>query len=125
MSNINAKQFGVWMDTHHATILGRESVDSGDFIVLGHVKSANTDKNSSENASNNQEITNTHKFFKEIAAKMVNAEEVHITGTGQIQEEFIKFLAETPQYKNTNSSESTSNKMSDGQLIAFISKHFN
>jgi len=125
MSNTNVKQFGVWMDSHHATILGRESVDSGDFIVLGHVKSANTNKNSSESASNNQEIGLTNKFFKEIAAKMVNVEEVHITGTGQIQEQFIKFLAETPQFKDTTSSDSTSNKMSDGQLIAFISKHFN
>ena len=121
----NTKQFGVWMDSHHATILGREHVDSGDFIILGHVKSAGADKNSSENASNNQEIALTHKFFKEIATKMLNVENVHVTGTGQAQEQFIKFLAETPQYKNAISSESTSNKMSDGQLIDFMSKHFN
>ncbi len=121
----NTKQFGVWMDSHHATILGRENIDSGDFIILGHVKSTGADKNSSENASNNQEIALTHKFFKEIAAKMLNVENVHVTGTGQVQEQFIKFLTQTPQYKNAISSESTSNKMSDGQLIAFISKHFN
>jgi hypothetical protein len=56
---------------------------------------------------------------------MPNVDEIHVTGTGQIQEEFIRFLAETPQYKNAVSSESTSNKMDDNQLIAFMVKHYN
>ena len=56
---------------------------------------------------------------------MPNVDEIHITGTGQIQEQFMKFLAETAQYKNVVSSESTSNKMSDENLIAFVEKHFN
>src|SRR6187455_478447 len=120
MSGKNKKQFGVWMDSRHATIVGRESIDTGDFVILGHVNNSGADGNSNENASNNQEINLTHKFFKEIAGKMPNADEVHVTGTGQIQEQFIKFLAQTPQYKNAVSTESTSNKMGDEQLIAFI-----
>ena len=56
---------------------------------------------------------------------MPNIDEIHITGTGQIQEEFIKFLASTPQYKNASSYESTSKKMDDDQFIAFISDKFN
>ena len=36
MSQKNKKQFGVWMDSHHAIIVGRENVDSGEFVVLGH-----------------------------------------------------------------------------------------
>lgn len=125
MSEKNKKQFGVWMDSHHATITGREGIDTGAFITLGHVSNPGAPKNSSENAANHQEIALTHKFFKEIAAKMPNVDEIHITGTGQIQEEFMKFLAATPQYKNAVSSESTSNKMGDEQLIDFITKHFN
>ena len=69
--------------------------------------------NSNENASNHQEIALTHKFFKEIVLKIPNMDEVHVTGTGQIQEQFIKFLSDTAQYKNAVSSESTSKKMSD------------
>ncbi len=38
MSGKNKKQFGVWMDSHHATIVGRENGDSGDFIILAHEK---------------------------------------------------------------------------------------
>jgi stalled ribosome rescue protein Dom34 len=125
MSNKNKKQFGVWMDSHHATIVGREDVDNGEFIVLGHVKNNGADRNSSENAENNQEIALTQKFFKEIAMKMPNIDQIHITGTGQIQEQFIKFLADTAQYKNAETSECTSNKMSDEALSEFFTNRFN
>ncbi|MEO6189976.1 MAG: hypothetical protein ABIO44_06060 [Saprospiraceae bacterium] len=124
MSEKNKKQFGIWMDTHHATIVGRQNIDNGEFIILDHVKNPGPDNNSNENTSNHQEIALTHKFFKEIVIKIPNMDEIHVTGTGQIQEQFIKFLADTAQYKNVASSESTSNKMSDEQLIIFISTHF-
>jgi len=113
MSEKNKKQFGVWMDSHHATIAGRKNIDNGDFIILGHVKNSGT------------EISLIHKFFKEIVNKIPNMDEVHVNGTGQIQEQFLKFLAGTAQYKNAVSSESTSNKMSDEQLLIFMTKHFN
>jgi stalled ribosome rescue protein Dom34 len=125
MSAKNSKQFGVWMDTHNATIVGNQVSDSGEFSVIGHVKNDGPDNNSNENSSNNQQIGLTHKFFKEIAGKMQNIDEIHITGTGQIQEQFVKFLSETPQYKNVVATESTSNKMSDENLSSYIMKHFN
>ncbi len=121
----NKKQFGVWMDSHNATIVGRENIDNGEFIILDHVKNDSQVGNSNENAANNHEVALTQKFFKEIVSKIPNVDEIHATGTGQIQEQFIKFLAETPQYKNAVSTESTSNKMSDEQLITFINNHFN
>ena len=113
------------MDTHNATIVGREEEANGDFIVLGHVSNAGPDKNSNENAANHQEISLTQKFFKEIASKMPNVDQIHLTGTGQVQEQFMKFLAETPQYKNAIATECTSNKMSDENFVAFIEKRFN
>ncbi|RZJ32941.1 MAG: hypothetical protein EOO51_15295 [Flavobacterium sp.] len=125
MSDKNKKVFGVWMDSHNATIVGKSGFDSEQFIVLGHVKNDGADNNSNENAANNQEIALTKKYFKEIAGQMANIDEIHITGTGQIQEQFIRFLSETPQYKNAVSTESTSNKMSDENLTSFIRKHFN
>ncbi len=125
MTDKNKKSFGIWMDSHNATIVGKEAVDSGNFIVLGHVANAGPDHKSNEKTSNNHEITLTHKFFKEIASLMQNVDEIHVTGTGQSQEQFIKFLAETPQYKNAVSSESTSNRMSDENLTEYIAKYFN
>ena len=77
----NKKQFGVWMDSQHATVVGRNSIDHGEFVILGHVKNPGPDNNSDEKAYNNQEIGLTQKFFKEILSKMANVDEIHITGT--------------------------------------------
>ncbi|HMC97623.1 MAG TPA: hypothetical protein VKG92_08225, partial [Flavobacteriales bacterium] len=96
-----------------------------DFIVLGHVRNPGAANNSSEKAASHEEAALTHKFFKEIAAKMPNVDEIHVTGTGQVQEQFVRFLADTPQYKHATASESTSNKMGDEQLLAFVAGHFN
>lgn len=113
------------MDPRTATVAGRQDVHSGDFVILGQVSNPGANNNSSERTSNNQEIGLRTKYFKEVANLMQNIDEIHITGTGQVQEQFIKFLAETPQYKNAKASESTSNKMNDDQLIEFVTKHFN
>ena len=125
MSTKNKKQFGVWMDTHHAIIVGKVNGDEEDFEILGHEKSAGHEKNSNENAAHNTERDELHKLFKNIAAHMQNVDEIHVTGTGVAQEQFIKFLAETPQYKNAEASQSTSNKMSDEKLVEYISSQFN
>jgi len=116
----NQKQFGVWMDNHQAIVVGIENSAAENLSVLAHIKGENTSSNSSEKNSNNQEKTNQAKFFKEITAHMVNATHVHVTGTGQAQEKFIHYLATTPQFKNSITAESTSNKMSDEKLVEFM-----
>lgn len=125
MSQNSKKQFGVWMDSHHATIVGRENVDSGDFLVLGHETVDGQGYNTSENAANNAERDQLRKLFKSITAHMQNVDELHVTGTGTAQEQFINFLNETPQYKNVVATESTSNKMTDQSLVEYVSAQFN
>lgn len=56
---------------------------------------------------------------------MQNVDEVHVTGTGDAQEQFINYLAETAPYKNAVAKESTSNKMSGEKLIEYVSAQFN
>ncbi|SDX38393.1 hypothetical protein [Flavobacterium degerlachei] len=124
MSENNKKQFGVWMDSHHATIVGRENVDSGKFVVLGHEKVNDQFVHTNENAANNAERDFIHKLFKDITAHMQNVDELHVTGTGTAQEQFINYLKETPQYKNVAATESTSNKMSDDSLIEYVAAQF-
>lgn len=124
MSVKNRKQFGIWMDTHHASIIGHADSTTEEFSVLGHASNPGADANSNENAAHNQEKMLQQKFFKEIATHMQNAEEVHVTGTGTAQEQFIHYLADTPQFKNTVARECTSNKMSDERLVEFISGKF-
>ncbi|GAA4430618.1 hypothetical protein GCM10023188_17450 [Pontibacter saemangeumensis] len=113
------------MDSNQATIVGREDIDTGDFVVLTHIKNEGQGSNSNENAANNAEKTLQQKFFKEIASHMQNAEEVEITGTGITQEQFMHYLADTAQFKNTVTKESTSNQMSDEHLIEYFSGKFN
>lgn len=125
MSQKNKKQFGIWMDTQQAIIVGRDASGTGDFIVLGTEKNKGQGSNSSENAANNAERTLQQKYFKEIMSHMQNAEELHVTGTGKEQEQLVSFLAETPQYKNTVTKQSTSNKMSDEKLVEYIAEQFN
>ena len=112
------------MDNHHATIVGH-APSGTDFTVIGHAKNPGPGANSNENASHHLEITLLHKFFKEIGRHLENADEIHLTGTGTIQEQFQHYLSETPQFKRTVVSESTSNPMSDEKLVEFVSCHFN
>ena len=125
MSAKNKKQFGIWIDTQKAIIVGREQTESGAFVVLAHEKNPGQGSNSNENASNNAERTLQQKFFKEISSHMQNVEELHVTGTGQAQEKFIKYMAETPQFKNTITKISTSNEMSEEKLLAYLTNTFN
>ena len=117
MSGKNKKQFGVWLDSAHAIVVGREENEAGNFVVLAHEKSAVSDKGGNENVAHNTEKGDLQKLFK-------NIDEIHVTGTGVAQEQFIHFLAEIPQYKNAVAKESTSNKMSDESLVKYISEKF-
>lgn len=125
MSGKNKKQFGVWLDSNHATVVGRELVDNGDFVILAEAKNDGPGSNSNENTGNNAEQTLQQKFFKEITTHLQNAEEVHVTGTGISQEQFIHYMAQTAQFKNTVATESTSLKMGDEKLVEYITQKFN
>jgi stalled ribosome rescue protein Dom34 len=125
MSQKSKKQFGVWMDSHHATVVGKPDAQAENFSVLGHAVNAGAEFNTSEKNAHNDEKTLQHKFFKEILNRMQNAEEVHLTGTGTSQEQLMHYMADIPQYKNTVTTESTSNKMSDEKLSEYIAGKFN
>ena len=122
----NQKKFGVWMDTHHATVVGSDNSEAGTLTVLAHVKGEEgASISGSEKNDNNHKQMLQAKFFKEIATHIVNATHLHATGTGQVQEQFIHYLAETPQFKNTKTEESTANKMSDEKLLEFFADKLN
>lgn len=118
----NQKKFGVWMDSQHATIVSGGTEENDKNELLAHIKGGDSSSNSSEKNANNHEQMVQAKFFKEISSHLVNATHVHITGTGQAQEQFIHYLHNTPQFKNVKTEESTSNKMSDEALLSFFSK---
>ena len=116
------RQFGIWMDRHHAMVVGNHA--DGSFSLLGHIANSGAGTNSSENAQNHLEITLLHKYFKEITSFIKNAQEIFVTGTGQIQEQFIHHLAETPQFKNSRTSHSTTVKMDEAKFLDLVISHF-
>jgi stalled ribosome rescue protein Dom34 len=124
MTEKDKKQFGIWMDSHHAVVAGKASAEEKNFSILAHVDNAGAEFNTSEKNAHNDEKTLQHKYFKEILRHMQNAEEVHLTGTGTSQEQLMHFMKETPQFKHTITTESTANKMSDENLVEYIAAHF-
>ena len=120
----NDKKFGVWMDNYNAAIVGPDEAYPDSIGILAHVTGEQSTQSASEKNTNNQERMLQAKFFKEIASHLLNATHVHITGTGQAQEKFMHYLADTAQFKNTVTTECTSNKMSDERLVEFISEKF-
>jgi len=85
-------------------INGREKRRYEDnFIVLSrNGQNRKAPEKLSENTANNLEELCSINFINEITALMQNAEEVYVTGTGsEEQEQFIHYLAATPQFKNT------------------------
>ena len=121
----NQKKFGVWMDTQHATIVGSDDTETGTLTVLAHINGDEVSPSPSNKNENNQKTMLQAKFFKEISSHLENATHLHATGTGQVQEQFMHYLADTPQFKSLKSEESTANKMSDERLVEFFAEKFN
>ena len=121
----NQKKFGVWMDTQHATVVGSDNSEAGTLTILAHVAGEEVSSSPSEKNEHNQKQMLQAKFFKEIASHLTNATYLHATGTGQVQEQFMHYLADTPQFKNTKTEESTANKMSDERLLEFFTDKLN
>lgn len=119
----NQKQFGVWMDTHRASVVGNKNSETSELSVIAHVDGEESSRHSNETHGQNQEQGIQLRFFKDIAAHLTNATHIHITGTGIAQEQFIHYLASTAQFKNSKTSESTSLEMSDEELAEYIATH--
>ena len=113
------------MDSQHATVVGSDDSEKGTLAVLAHIEGEAVSPSESNKNENNQKQMLQAKFFKEIATHLQNATYLHATGTGQAQEQFMHYLADTPQFKNVKTEESTANKMSDERLLEFFAAKFN
>lgn len=121
----NQLKFGVWMDSQQAVIVGSDGSEEGILEIKTKVNGEEISPSGNENKEHNQKKSIQLKYFKEIASHMQNATHVHLTGTGVAQEQFMHYLADTPQFKNTPTSECTSNRMSDEKLLEFMQDKLN
>ncbi|WP_027377587.1 hypothetical protein [Kaistella palustris] len=119
------KLAGIWMDSENATVVKNHDIECAyKFFLCDPVKRDVQHGNSSEKNANNVEQTNTAKFFKDLEHLLTNTEELYLTGTGTIQEQFKNHLAETPQFKNLKVTLDTDQKMSDEQFLEKVKTHF-
>ena len=120
------KLAGIWMDSENAIVVKNHDIESAfKFFLCDPVKREVQGGNSSEKNANNAEQTNTAKFFKELEHLITNTEELYVTGTGTIQEQFKRHLAETAQFKNLKVELGTDQKMSGEQFLEEVKKHYN
>ncbi|SFI06834.1 hypothetical protein [Halpernia frigidisoli] len=120
------KLAGIWMDSENAIVVKNHDIESAfKFFLCDPVKRIVQGGNSSENAANNAEQTNTAKFFKDLEHLITNTQELYVTGTGTIQEQFKNHLAETAQFKNLKVTLGTDQKMSGDQFLEKVKEHFN
>lgn len=118
------KHFDVWMDKRSECYRERYGGVRNIFCA-GFYKRGINSPNVSEKNAHNQEKPLQLKFIKVIKTHLQNATYIHVTSTRQVQEQFIYFLSDTAQLKNTGTDESTSSKMSDDKLIEFMSTKLN
>ncbi len=120
------KLAGIWMDSENAIVVKNHDIESAyKFFVCDPVKRDVQHGNSSEKNANNVEQTNTAKFFKDLEHLITNTQELYLTGTGTIQEQFKNHLAETAQFKNLKVTLGTDQKMSEEQFLEEVKSHFN
>lgn len=119
------KLAGIRMDSENATVVKNHDIESAyKFFVCDPVKRDVQHGNSSEKNANNVEQTNTAKFFKDLEQLITNTQELYLTGTGTIQEQFKNHLAETAQFKNLKVTLDTDQKMSDEHFLEKVKSHF-
>ena len=53
----NKNEYGVWMDTQNAVIVGTDENNEDNMVVIAHITGEGISQNSSEKNSNNQEKT--------------------------------------------------------------------
>ena len=119
------KLAGIWMDSENAIVVKNHDIESAyKFFVCDPVKRDVQHGNSSEKNANNVEQTNTAKFFKDLEMLITNTQELYLTGTGTIQEQFKNHLAETAQFKNVKVTLDTDQKMSEEHFLEKVKTHF-
>lgn len=119
------KLAGIWMDTENAIVVKNHDIENAyKFFLCDPVKREVQHGNSNEKNANNAEQSNTAKFFKDLEHLIINTEELYLTGTGTIQEQFKNHLAETAQFKNLKVTLDTDQKMSEEHFLEKVKTHF-
>ena len=122
MKQEQPKQYaGVWMDHHNAIFITDKD---GSFAIQDKVVAGQYHGDKGEHASMNAEKTNNLKYFKTIAQRLLNFDEVLIFGPGKSQEEFLNFLHEDQHFKHKKITLDSAGQVTDNQMVAKVRDFF-
>lgn len=108
------------MDQRSAIII---SGQDGDFSIGEKVKAEDHQSGKSEHASNRGEVADHRKYYKTLAGKVLEYDEVLVFGPGQSQEEFQNYLKKDSHFKGKITIDSA-NQLTDPQIIAKVRDFF-
>ncbi len=118
------KQYaGVWMDHRNSIIIASDS-EKGDFTIQDKVKSDEYKGDKGEHAKNNADVADARKYYKTVAGKLLDFDEILVFGPGKSQEEFQNFLAKDSHFKNKKITLGTADQLTDGQMVAKVRDFF-
>ena len=124
MKQEHQKQYaGVWMDHHNALLITDEN-ESGSFTIHDKIVAGEYHGDKGEHAAMNAEKTDNRKYYKTIAHRLLNFDEVLILGPGTAQEELLNFLHEDQHFKNKKITLDTASHITDHQMIAKVRDFF-
>ena len=109
------------MDHHQAIFI---TAANGSFAIHEKVVAGEYHGDKGEHAYMNAEKTDNRKYFKTIAQRLLNFDEVLIFGPGKSQEELLNFLHEDQHFKHKKITLDTAAQISDNQMIATVRDFF-
>lgn len=116
---------GVWLDSHHATIIANApGNETGDFVVEDRVGSPEILKGGSEHTFNQTKQADTLHYFKELAERLRQYDEILVFGPGKSQEQFHNFLDTDGHFKDKKITVGSSDKLSDAKMIERVRDFF-
>lgn len=114
---------GMWIDNSHAIIIANDN-EAGTYAIGETVKVNDHHVSGSEHTMNNAEQGNNLKYFKSIAALLLDYDEILIFGPGTSQEQFHNFLKEDAQFNNKRITIDSTGNQTEPQMIAKVRDFF-
>ncbi|GDX51213.1 hypothetical protein LBMAG27_02600 [Bacteroidota bacterium] len=126
MKHDNHKKLaGVWLDHKEALILTTDDhKNHGEFAIREKVQEVHHSTSGGEHRQHNSEKGITHHYFNAVSDKLKEYDEILLIGPGTAQEELKNMMSADHQFSNKKISIESAEHLSENQLVARITNHF-
>ena len=126
MKQNKQKQYaGVWLDNDKAMIIANISTNEvANYVIQDKLKARETHGGGSEHSINSSKQSDSLKYFKALASRLLNYDEILVFGPGKSQEQFQNHLQEDIQFNSRKITIDSSEHLTDPQMIAKVRDFF-